>query len=90
MEKELYPVFSVDVCFASYAIDWILVGAKSKKDLIDNLDWNDGVIEIFETFGSFDDAMRQIEEGDYHRIKQIEGLYTDTPYKILDRCSYYE
>lgn len=89
MEKELYPVFSVDVCFAPHAIDWIFVGAKSKKDLIDNFDWDDGVIDIFEEYFTFKEAMDHMKGEDF-RIKQIEGLYTDTPYKILDRYSYYE
>ena len=32
--RELYNIYSIDVCFESYAMDEVLVGAKSKKDLI--------------------------------------------------------
>lgn len=77
MEKELYPVFSVDVCFASCAMDYKLIGAKSREDLIENFDWAD------------DQEMGHMKGEDY-RIKQIKGLYTDTPYKVLDTYTYYE
>lgn len=88
MEKELYPVFCVDVCFASYAMDYKLIGAKSREDLIENFDWADGNIDIFDEF-TFEEAMGHMKVEDF-RIKQIEGLYTDTPYKVLDSYSYYE
>ena len=89
MEKELYPVFRVDVCFASYAMNYKLIGAKSREDLIENFDWADGNIDIFEESFTFKEAMNHMNGEDF-RIKQIEGLYTDTPYKILDSYSYYE
>lgn len=89
MEKELYPVFCVDVCFASCAMDYKLIGAKSREDLIENFDWADGNIDIFEESFTFEEAMDHMKGEDF-RIKQIEGLYTDTPYKILDSYSYYE
>ena len=89
MEKELYPVFSVDVCFASYAMDYKLIGAKSRKDLIENFDWADGNIDIFDKAFTFKEAMDHMKGEDF-RIKQIPGLYTDKPYEILDTYAYYE
>lgn len=89
MEKELYPVFRVNVCFTSYAMDYKLIGAKSRKDLIENFDWADGNIDIFDETFTFEEAMDDMNGEDF-RIEQIEGLYTDTPYKVLDSYSYYE
>lgn len=34
INKELYNVYLVNVCFDSYAMDEVLVGAKSRDDLI--------------------------------------------------------
>ena len=89
MEKELYPVFQVDVCFVPYAIDYKLIGAKSREDLIKNFDWDYGIIDIFDETFTFKEAMDHMN-GDDFRIKKIEGLYTDTPYKVLTEFAYYE
>ncbi len=89
MKKKLYPVFRVDVCFSSYAIDYKLIGAKSREDLIENFDWADANIDIFDEAFTFKEAMDHMKGEDF-RIKQIEGLYTDTPYKTLTTFAYYE
>lgn len=76
MKKEVeYKLFSVDVCEQSWAIEFCLVGAKSKRDLIAH--WN----EIFEDKESIKSAAR---------ITPIDGAFTTVPYKILDTFGYYE
>ena len=89
MENKLYPVFCVDVCFTSYAMDYKLIGANSREALIKNFDWADGNIDIFDEAFTFEEAMDHIKVEDL-RIQQIKGLYTDVPYKVLDSYSYYE
>ena len=32
-EKKLYQVFSIDICFTSYAIDYVYVGGESIEDI---------------------------------------------------------
>ena len=76
MKKEVkYKIFSVDVCEAPWAIDYSLVGAKSKKDLLAHWD------EIFEDKASIKSAAR---------ITPIDGAFTTVPYETLDNFSYYE
>lgn len=76
MKKEVeYKIFKVDVCEQPWAIEYSLVGAKSKKDLLAHWD------EIFEDKASIkNDA----------RITPIPDAFTTVPYKILDTFSYYE
>jgi hypothetical protein len=32
-EKKFYQVFSIDICFTSYAIDYVFVGGESAEDI---------------------------------------------------------
>lgn len=76
MKKEVeYKLFSVDVCESMWAVEYSLVGAKSKKDLLAHWD------EIFEDKESCKSEAR---------ITPIEGAFVTVPYKILDTFSYYE
>lgn len=79
----LYPVFRVDICFASYAMDYRYIGAKDREDLVLHLKG------IFEEDDVVLGHLREIEEEDY-RIEAVPDLYTDKPYKILDTFAYYE
>ena len=72
--KEFYPVFSVNICLSEYAMNEVLFGAKDREDLIAN----------------FDMLSEEIMRTDEWRIKEIEGLYTDKPYTVLDSFVYYE
>ena len=85
IEKELYPVFVVDVCRQPYATDDVLVGAESKEDLREHLP------EILEEFGWHNTKVVEevMSEFDW-RVAEKEGLYTDQPYKILADFAYYE
>ena len=78
-EKKVFPVFSVNVCFDSWAMDQILVGAESIDDLVINLN----------SIVHKDDA-KKIKKERAWRIVKIPSLYTDCPYVILDRYSYFE
>lgn len=83
-KKKMYPVFRVDVCFTGYALEYKLIGAESKDDLIahisdiftdDDIDCNGSVKRLV---------------SDTSRFEEVKGLYTDTPYKVLDTYAYYE
>lgn len=79
MEKKYYQVFSIDVCDMTYAMDYCLIGAESVDDLLAH--WE----EIFNEPLSLGEAVASKE-----RITLIEDMFTTTPYKIIDRYSYYE
>ena len=87
MEKNFYPVFSVDVCFTSYAMEYKLIGAKDKEDLLENFDFKPWLTD-YSGGTELQQQLDAIKNAEY-RIKQIEGLYTDTPYKVLDSYAYY-
>lgn len=78
--KKYYPVFSIDICFDSYASNEILVGAESKKDLINHL--ND--------FIKLKKHVKQIIKDNEWRIKEIPNLFTNKIYSILDSYAYFE
>lgn len=86
MEEKLYPVFQVDICFSSYALDYQLVGAENVDDLKEHIE------EIFGNSLSKSEIKKIKKPGknDYDRIEQIDGLYTKEPYKILTTFAYYE
>lgn len=79
MEK-LYQVYSVDFCFEDYAIDYRLIGAEDVDDVIAHL----------RPFVTYKKELKKIEEEKEWRIRKVEHLYTDTPYKILDSYGYIE
>ena len=76
----MFPVFSVDKCFDSYAIDQVLVGAENVDDLLNNLKPIVGTKKI----------VNKISKEREWRIIKIANLYTDKPYEILDECAYWE
>ena len=85
MEKKYYPLFSVDVCTMTCAMDYRLVGAESPEDLLAHWD------EVFENVTLIDfenDDPVDIKRLD--RITPIPDAYTTTPYKVIDGYSYYE
>ena len=85
----MYKVFEIDTCFSSYAMDYRLVGAKDKEDLKSHLE--DILGEMCTKKEIEDIISSDIEdEGSYTRIKEMNGLFTDEPYKILTSYGYYE
>lgn len=80
MKEKFYPVFEVDICFTPYAMDYSLVGAESVNDRAKHIE------EIFTS----EIAKAHIGDVKKHRIKQIEGLFTKEPYKIITTYAYYE
>ena len=85
MEKKFYPVFSVDICFTGYAMHYVLIGAESVEDLIahihDILTDND----LAYGTGSIDELVSETS-----RFEEVKNMYTNKPYVVLDRYSYYE
>ena len=79
-EKKVFPVFSVDVCFDPYSMSQILVGAESVEDLIKNL----------KPIVRYKKDRDKISKEREWRIVKVPNLYTDKPYEVLDRYSYYE
>ena len=78
-ENKLFPVFVVNVCFSSWSMDEILVGAEDENDLIKNLK---SVVHK--------DDVKKIKKEKSWRIRKVPNLYTDSPYVILDRYAYFE
>lgn len=85
MEKKFYPVFSVDICFTGYAMHYVLIGAESVEDLIAH-------IHDILTDNDLDYGTGSIDELAYEtsRFEEVKNMYTDKPYVVLDRYSYYE
>lgn len=85
MEKKYYPLFSVDVCTMTYAMDYRIVGAESPEDLLahwEELFGNDTLIDY--------EHDTPVEIKSLDRITPISDAYTTTPYKVIDGYSYYE
>lgn len=78
-----YAVFRIDICFTGYAIDYVLVGAESIEDLLAHMH------EIFEE-NEIDYGTTSVDEITSDRIKEVKGLFTNTPYIKLDSYRYYE
>lgn len=62
MEKEFYPVYSVNVCFEDYEMYYVLVGAESEEDLIEHI------------FDVFPDTVRPLNEDDLWALKDDEQV----------------
>ena len=62
MEKEFYPVYSVNVCFEDYEMYYVLVGAESEEDLIEHI------------FDVFPDTVRPLNENDLWALKDDEQV----------------
>lgn len=88
-EKKFYPVFRIDACFTGYAMEDVYIGAVDKDDLVNHLK------DILTGFWgknnptNDDEYIKEIIEEDY-RIKEVEHMFTDNPYIIIESCSYYE
>lgn len=82
LDKEIYKVFEIDIATEEYSIDCILVGANDKEDLVKNLP------NILKGFEYNKKKIKKIIENDF--INEIDNLYTDKPYFILNRVAYYE
>lgn len=86
MEK-MYKVYNVDISFQPYSVDEIIVGAINKKDLFEHL-------EEIALDNNLEDMFENIEllKTTYceHRIIEVPNCYTDKPYTVLNRTSYYE
>jgi secreted Zn-dependent insulinase-like peptidase len=82
IDKELYQVFEVDTCFSSWAMGYCLVGAESLEDLKAH------AAEIFK--GVLNARQRKSLFKEEYRVNEIKGVYTETPYQILERYSYVE
>ena len=79
----MYQVYSVDTCFSEYAMEYVLVGAESENDLISHLG----------DFIQYKKDVKRIikdQEDGVCRIREIENLFTDVPYTVLDCFGYYE
>ena len=88
-DKELYPVFELDVCTMSYAMHTILVGAKDENDVIKHLP------EILKNAGKDPIEMKMIIENytigsDCYKPVLIPNVYTDTLYEKLSGFWYAE
>ena len=85
MEKKFYPVFSVDICFTGYAMHYVLIGAESVEDLIAH-------IHDILTDNDLDYGTVSVDElaCETSRFEEVKNMYTDKPYIVLDRYSYYE
>lgn len=82
MEKKIYKIFVVDMCTASYAMDDVLIGAENKEDLLQHLP------EILDEDNKDKETILAQNNGDYYPHEL--NAWTDTPYVILERFSYYE
>lgn len=79
-EKKFYPVFAVNVCVDSFAIDYMLVGAEDESDLIKSLK---------PLVRNKSDVKKISKERDW-RVTRIPNLFTDNPHTVLERYAYYE
>lgn len=88
MDKELYPVFRVDICFEPYSIDDVLIGAKSREDLLENFDFKKYLQGTYtsEELLQYIAVLKEFE----NRIELVKDLYTDRPYEVLETFMYYE
>ena len=87
MDKELYPVFRVDICFEPYSIDDVLIGAKSQEDLLENFDFKKCLQGVSEEELQLRIAILKRFE---NRIELVKDLYTDRPYEVLETFRYHE
>ena len=84
-DKELYPIFSVDICTQSYAMEESLIGAINVDDLIEHLP------EILKKLGKSYQERREIMKGlKEYKPEVIDGAYTDKPYTQLTVYGYWE
>lgn len=85
----MYKVFEIDVYFSTYGMENVLVGAIDEEDLKKHI-----TQKILGTEGAFYPAISDkefiamLEEEE--RIKEVPHLFTDEPYKVIERYFYAE
>ena len=79
-EKKYYPVFTVNVYFGEWGMEYILVGAEDEEDLINHL----------KSFVDYKRDAKKIAKEKDTRIIKVQNMFTDKPYKVLDRYAYFE
>lgn len=77
-------VWEVDICFEPWTSEICLIGADSPEEILENID----VIFGKKYFKKRD--INELKKYQSERIREIPGLFTDTPIKILTRWSYHE
>lgn len=77
-------VWEVDICFEPWTSEICLIGADSPEEILENID----VIFGKKYFKKRD--INELKKYQSERIREIQGLFTDTPIKILTRWSYHE
>ena len=77
-------VWEVDICFEPWTSEIYLIGADSPEEILENID----VIFGKKYFKKRD--INELKKYQSERIREIPGLFTDTPIKILTRWSYHE
>lgn len=90
-EKKYYQVFSVDVCFDAWSMNYIMVGGESVDDVASHLKEVYSLIDKHGKRRYYDqNKVKRVVKEKATRIKPIQDVFTTTPYKILDQYAYYE
>ena len=83
----MYKVFEIDIYFSTYGMETVLVGAIDEEDLKKHI--------TQESLKAYDAPktsrkrfIAQLEEEE--RIKEVPHLFTDEPYKVIERYFYAE
>ena len=90
-EKKYYQVFSVDMSFDPWSMNYVLIGGESEDDVASHLK------EIYSFIGHkgkrvyFNQKyVKRVIKEKTNRIVPINDLFTTAPYKLLDTFGYYE
>lgn len=85
----IYKVFEIDVYFSTYGMENVLVGAIDEEDLKKNITQKIlGAEDEFYPPISDKEFIEKLEEEE--RIKEVPHLFTDEPYKVIERYFYAE
>lgn len=85
----MYKVFEIDAYFSTYGMYFILIGAIDEDDLKKHITQEIlGVEDEFYPAISDKEFIEKLEEEE--RIKEIPHLFTDEPYKVIERYFYAE
>ncbi len=85
----MYKVFEIDVYFSTYGMETVLVGAIDEEDLKKHI-----TQKLLRVEGEFyppisnKKFIEKLEEEE--RIKEVPHLFTDEPYKVIERYFYAE
>ena len=84
-DKELYPIFSVDVCTQDFSMEYVLIGAIDVDDLLKHMR------RILKKMDKSRDEINMLMDvyKDYPP-EPVEGAYTDNPYVQLTYFGYFE